>query len=457
MDYLVVVSAPARRLSPTRFAMDGAFAAHLRALMKHLSPHFSRLLMAAPELSAEHYERVKDAFSVIDESSEPIAYVTSYPANAGAARAALHLPSLIPLVRDADFVHTHLADPLYPHSAVAGFLALAFKKRLMLVSDLDERGFADRERAARRIGLRDYLWRTFVSEPLNQWQQRTWVRHADLVLYKEYQQAEDFGRGAPHVRFFLDPHYDTHQVIESEQLEKKLTRLHDKSEPLRVLFFGRLVAAKGVDVMLEAVAAAKRAGANLTFDIMGAGPHKARLESLAAAHRLDVRWLPPRPYADGFLDTIREYDLLLACPRVADTARSAWDAIASGVAVLAYDTKYYRNVDRLTGGIITTPEHDLRALCDRLIGIATDKSQLAPKIRHAVEVARANSADVWLGKRASWIRSLFVADPRPDAKHETEHARLDAPGRETRDKIRPPEPLFLVSQSPCGPAKREHV
>ncbi len=428
MNYLIVVSAPARRLSATQFAMDGAFAAHLRALMKHLSPPFSRLLMSAPEMSAEQYELIKDAYSVIDESSEPIGFVPSYATSSGTLRAALSLPALVRLVRDTDFLHTHLSVVGYPHSAFAGFLALAFNKRVMMVSDLDQRGFARRERAAGRMGLRDYLWRRFLEEPWSEWQQRLWVRRADLVLYKEYQQADDFGKGAPHVRFFLDPHYDAQEVISQDALDAKLARLRDPSVPLRALFCGRLIPAKGVDVMIEAVANAKRAGAHVHFDIMGAGPDKERLEGLVRSHQLDVTFLPPRPYAEGFLDTIRAYDLLLACPRVADTARTAWDAIASGLAVLAYDTKYYRNVERLTDAVVTTKEHDVRAFTDGLIAIASDKAALAPKIRRGVEVARANSADVWLERRASWVRELFVAGGE---RHETPSHKLQPARRPT--------------------------
>ncbi len=438
MDYLIVVSAPARRLSATRFAMDGAFAAHLRAFMKHLSPRFSRVVMAAPELPAESYDAVKASFSVIDELEEPIVFVPSYGLASGALRAALRIPGLVGLVRRSEFVHTHLSELPYPHPAAAGLLAFLFKKRTMLVSDLDDRGFAERERLAGRIGLREYAWRRYVAEPWNALQKRVFVRHADLVLYKEHQQAEDFGGGAPHVRFFLDPHFEAHEVISPEHLQEKIARLENPVEPLRVLFFGRLVAGKGVDVMIEAVASAKRAGSRLTFDVMGAGPDEERLRHLAQSHGLEVRWLAPRPYAEGFLDVVRDYDLLLACPRVADTARSAWDAIASGLCVLAYDTRYYRRVAELTSAVITSPEHDVRAFTDRLVGLSANKASLVPKIERGVEVARENAADVWLRRRASWIHALF--EPAPERP---------AAGTNV--------PEFLGAHSPCGPASREHV
>jgi glycosyltransferase involved in cell wall biosynthesis len=410
--YLVVVSAPSRRLGPTTFAMDGAFGEHLRLLMKELEGDFAELVLASPEFTAEEYERVKGAYTVVDEQREPIRFVRIYNTTDSTAQAMLTLGRVVSLVKEADFVHTHLADPRRPHPVVAGAAAMALKKPVMTVTDLDHRGYAKRERAAGRMGWKDYVFRRLCLEPVTELEQRAYARWADLVLFKELHQSADYGGGQrPNVRFFLDPNYSAEQVIAPADLDRKLERLTDRAQPLRVVFFGRLVDFKGVDWMIDIVARARRAGARLTFDIMGNGPEQPRLEQLVREHQLEVNWVPPVPYGEGFLDVVRRYDLLLACPLAADTARTAWDAVASGLALLAFDTNYYKNVAAVTGAVDVTPWRDAQAMADRLVAIAADKAALAPRIRRAVEIARANPTEVWLRRRADWVREMVAGKP----------------------------------------------
>ncbi len=56
-------------------------------------------------------------------------------------------------------------------------------------------------------------------------------------------------------------------------------------EPLRLSFVGRLVALKGVDMLLEAAAPLLRTGA-ATLDIIGDGPERARLQAMIERERL---------------------------------------------------------------------------------------------------------------------------------------------------------------------------
>lgn len=65
-------------------------------------------------------------------------------------------------------------------------------------------------------------------------------------------------------------------------LDEKPTRA---AGPLRVAFVGRLVALKGVDMLIEAAAPLMREG-KLTLDIIGDGPERARLQALLEAGQI---------------------------------------------------------------------------------------------------------------------------------------------------------------------------
>ena len=74
-----------------------------------------------------------------------------------------------------------------------------------------------------------------------------------------------------------------------------------RAEPgFRLVFMGRLIALKGVDMTLEAIGLARAAGVAVELDILGDGPERPRLEALAAVAGLQaaVRFLGFRPQGE---------------------------------------------------------------------------------------------------------------------------------------------------------------
>jgi len=67
-----------------------------------------------------------------------------------------------------------------------------------------------------------------------------------------------------------------------------------KVSPPRVLFAGNLIASKGVDVLVEAIALLRDRGVSCQLRIIGAGPEEPRLHALAAKYALgdSVTWSP---------------------------------------------------------------------------------------------------------------------------------------------------------------------
>jgi glycosyltransferase involved in cell wall biosynthesis len=67
-----------------------------------------------------------------------------------------------------------------------------------------------------------------------------------------------------------------------------------KASPARVLFAGNLIASKGVDVLIDAVAMLRARGVACELRIIGTGPEEARLRARAAERALgdSVTWSP---------------------------------------------------------------------------------------------------------------------------------------------------------------------
>lgn len=436
MRYLITVPAAARRLSATEFAAESSFVRHLRELKRELGSRFDEIVVAMASMSDADWEQQKGLYETVDEVGEGIRLEVLHRYGCGkfefVRKSFLLLPKIARLVKQSDLVHTHFSHDIF--RAVGAwfcFFAFLMGKRVIAIDDIDRRRDAEMNYGTGRWSKRQYLMCKYLYDPARHLLQRAYVRSVDLMLFKEPQQVLDYGRGAPHVRLFLDPHFSTEHIVDDAFVKGRLAALADAQRPLRLLYFGRFVPYKGVDKMLEAVASAHRRGANVTFDIMGCGdaaPLEALAERLGIAHL--VQWLAPRAYGPEFFEVLRAHDVLLACPLTNDTPRSAWDALACGMPLVAFDSPFYQSMAVCSNAVELTPWPEVEPLADRLLALARDKQLLAPKVASAVATARNNTGESWLRRRVQWIDELYglpIKAPEPRKVVGVEAPRVELP------------------------------
>lgn len=413
MRYLITISAAARRLSPGTFAAESGFVHHLRDLRRELRGRFDEILVAMPSMSDRDWQAQSGMCETVDEAAEGIKLETLHERGCSrlrfwASARSLHR-KIGALVRSADLIHTDFAYDIFrPTGAWFCSHAAAQGKPIIAVEDIDRRRDAEMNYRTGNWTRRQYLACKLLWDPIRERLMRRYVERVDLMLFKEAAQVQDYGRGSPHVRLFLDPHYAASDVLDDATLAQKLASLEDDKRPLRLMYFGRLVAYKGVERMIRAVAAAYHRGANVTFDIMGCGdatPLRALAEELGVTDL--ITWLSPRPYGPEFFSVLRERDVLLACPLSSDTPRSAWDALASGMPLLAFDTPFYKSMATLSHAVLVTPWPETEPLADQIVRLAADKHALAPLVRAGVQIARANTGDMWLRRRMAWVGEVL--------------------------------------------------
>jgi len=404
------------RESRTSVAVESAFAEHLRVLQRMLAPGFASLTVAAPVMDPGDYERERGVLGRIDEEREAIRYVALHPGSArGASFWLRHFPVVLARlareVRRADLVHAGPSHNLWrPVESAALLLAKLSGKRTLCVVDIDLRHDARMNRRTGRWSRRTAWICRAVYDPLRSLQLRAAARWASLLLLKGRRLCDDYGRGRPQVRYFLDAAFSAEQVLAPEALERKLAALAHEERPLELVYFGRLAAYKGVDRCLEAVArAAARTAAPMRLHVIGAGEESGRLEALASAPALSGRvvFRGALPFGPLLFEALRPMQLLLAAPLSEDTPRSALDAMASGIPVLAFATEYYRDLAS-SGAVDVVPWPDVDRMADRIVHYAQDKRRLAPLARAGVEFARANTQEIWLGRRVQWTLDLFA-------------------------------------------------
>jgi hypothetical protein len=142
---------------------------------------------------------------------------------------------------------------------------------------------------------------------------------------------------------------------------------------------------------------------------MGSGEQNAALRAQVEKLQLSdiVTFIAPREYGSGFFEVLREHDILLACPLAGDTPRSTWDALASGMPTLAFDTPFYKSMAAFSNAAIVTPWPEVEPFAEELLSIANNKRRLIPMVQSAVKTARENSGASWLKRRVAWVDELL--------------------------------------------------
>src|SRR6266516_4972768 len=162
---------------------------------------------------------------------------------------------------------------------------------------------------------------------------------------------------------------------------------HQPHEGLAIGYVGRLVPEKGVDTLLQALALNRDAPWHLT--VVGDGPDRERLESLASTHRLAarVRWLGALP--PGSLPRVwTQIDVLVLPSRQAEgwnepTGNVLAEAMAHEVAVVGAATGVIPELIGDGDAGVIVPPGEPKALADvlRRLGAAEARIPYAKAAR----------------------------------------------------------------------------
>lgn len=421
------------RVARSRVAAEGAFCEHLRMLRRMLGPRFDSVVVAAPTMAPAQFERDRGHLGEIDEDREGIRWVALHPFESSATSFWLrHSPRVLRRlwneVRRAGVVHSSISHNLWrPFEFASLLFARLLGRKTVCVVDIDLRDEARMNFSTGRWSRKSLLLCRSIYDPLRDLQMRAASRSCSLVLLKGRKLCRDYGAGRANVKYFLDAAFSGEQVISQAELDSKLRVLEDDARPLELVYFGRLTPYKGVDRCLEAVARAKELTQRpLRLHLIGGGEQERELRDLAERLELGpaVEFHGPVPYGPRLFEALRSMDLALAAPLSEDTPRSALDAMARGIPILAFDTEYYRDfLDSGAVDVVAWPS--VGELAERIAHYADDKRRLVPLARAAVEFARTNTQDAWLRSRVDWTLQLF--DSRPaDAE------RLDGVGKEVQ-------------------------
>jgi glycosyltransferase involved in cell wall biosynthesis len=156
-----------------------------------------------------------------------------------------------------------------------------------------------------------------------------------------------------------------------------------EAQPLTIGYIGRLTWQKGVDILLRALARCGP-GRTMTLDVVGDGPERERLRSLASELGLGdrVRFRPPVPHAD-VPRVLRGFDVLVLPSRTIPTSQEHFgrvliEGMAAGCVVIGTDSGAIPEVIDEAG--IVVPEENPGALSEALERLRS-RATLAGELR----------------------------------------------------------------------------
>lgn len=413
MNYLIVVQAPAYAVTPTSFATESAFAEHLRELRRSLGSKFDRIVLLSPSMQAAEFDAKRQHLSLVDLDRDGVAFVPAHQTDASALEFWRSVRSLWRrvwvAVQQAGIVHSGMSSDVWrPLMALANLAGWLQKRPVVFVVDIDFRLNAVRSRQLGLWSIRSYVINRSVYDPLK-WLQ-VWLapRMFQLVLLKSASMVEDFGRGRENVRNFYDTVHSAADVLQAQEARARLVWLAEPGRALELAFFGRFVRYKGLERAIEAVRLARAMGADVRLRLIGDGECEAALRqqvaeaSLAAA----VTFEGPLPYGPQLFERMRTAHVCIATPLLEDTPRAAFDAMARGLPILAFDISYFRDLARDSGAVMLAAWPDAKSVADKLLTLNNDRRRLSVMAQRGLDFAAQNTQSVWLDRRLEWVEEL---------------------------------------------------
>lgn len=421
MDYLLQVNTPGYIISNDKFSIDSAFAEHLRVLRKKTQERFDRLVIAAPYMEESQYKASKNN-SVIVDSNEGIVFLPLFHNKIHTVKfwffhAVRIVRILYRQIHRSDLVHTGLSYNIWkPTGLMTTMCAVIQKKKTVWVVDIDYRRSAWMLYKSGKLSLKSFLLNRYIYDTVRSFQVRYAVENCSLVLLKSLRMAQHFGKGRPNVHNFFDAVHSDDILLNQKELNDRTKRvLHDK-QPLKLVYFGRIVEYKGIDASILAVDRARKiSGRSFVFHIIGAGDKKRSLQEMAK--NLDafsaIFFHDAVPYGPSLFNKIKEYDICLATPISEDTPRSAFDAMAVGLPILAYDTFYYQDLREIADAVEVVSWSRTEELACRIVELDNNRERIVAMIENAVAFARKNTQQIWIERRLAWTWSAIKDSPPP--------------------------------------------
>ncbi len=328
--------------------------------------------------------------------------IVPLPPQTSLSRAVRALPKTVGAlwraVGSAEVVHSSVIGWPFPLGWITNPVAVLRRKRLLVIV----------EAPWLRSGPDGTSWKLKLLDVASEAMARWSCNHADVAIFSHTAYRDTLfthGRGAAYVT----PAVWVNQADILDPASAQISWTRKLTEPIRLLFAGRLVAAKGIEVLLSALRMLDARGVGASVDVVGVGERRdACLQTRASlgSVRLDV--LDPVPYGAPFLRLVDRYHALLIPSLSDEQPRVLFDANARAVPAIASNTDGLRpHIEHgKTGWLV--PTGDPQSLAAAIEHASVSAPELSTMGMAALDAARAFTHRAMHRSRSAILQKHFA-------------------------------------------------
>jgi glycosyltransferase involved in cell wall biosynthesis len=308
------------------------------------------------------------------------------PASKNFIQAIKLLPSTIfklwQAVGSAKIVHTEVAGWPIPLGWLVTPIVLLHKKLYVIV--VESAPWRLQPGTSNKIPAKI---RAYISEKLNRW----CVNNTDLAIFTQEEYKQSLLTKQQNQGHIIHASWIDEENVISEADAKAIWQKKNSvsTQELNILLPGRLVANKGVLVLLEAMKILDKNSIPIKLDILGEGELFAECQKVSQSlQNTKIRMLGTLPYNSEFFNLLQNYHAIVV-PTISDEQpRITYDAYSQAVPILGSDTAGMRDcIQHNKTGILIKP-NDPVALAELLKKSWQNLDKLESMGMASLEVAR---------------------------------------------------------------------
>ena len=197
-------------------------------------------------------------------------------------------------------------------------------------------------------------------------------------------------------------------LIDGSTLENRLAKFVSATEPLRLVFTGRLTPTKGVLDLIRVATELRRGGTTFELSIVGGGELAAALNEQIQHNGFEslVHVLAPKEFRNELVPFVQQTDLFVCPHPQGDPSCTYIETQACGVPIVGYANEALLGVARYSHAAWSVPLGKPDALAAEIARLANDRAEIAAASRKAREFAAEHTFDLTYGRRIKQLRDL---------------------------------------------------
>jgi glycosyltransferase involved in cell wall biosynthesis len=308
------------------------------------------------------------------------------PVSSNSLEAIIYLPKTTSVlwraIQQADIVHAGIVGFPFPLAWLVTPVVYYWKKFYIIIVESAPWRFYSGSPASFKGRLKAH-----ISEFMGRW----CLKQANLSIFTQEEYLNSFLTHNNQKGYVIPASWIDEDIILSNEVANEIWNEKIKhSQPLKIVFAGRLTASKGIPTLLESLVLLDNKNVQIQIDILGQGELLSECEKLKGIlkNSVQINLLGSIAYGSPFFEVMQQYHAVVVPNCSDEQPRIVFDAYSQAVPVVASDTPGLRScIHPQKTGVLVKP-NDAEALAEVLSALPQSLGQLKEMGIEALNVAR---------------------------------------------------------------------